>query len=202
MSESLAALESAISDVGYWRWWAEELPVVFQVEFGGVQLWNPPTQGDGPPSSIVALRFHRPSVVAFLTDPEAADAAPDWRQALHEDRLEPPAVSYEHFTLTSEEAFQEIVSHCQAELLAGTHADLADTAPGVRLAFRAGAFGLALRAEAMTALSSACELSPEQIVEAAAAWWAYWREYWSRRDSDSPMATDYACEVTIPIKEA
>jgi hypothetical protein len=34
----------------------------------------------------------------------------------------------------------------------------------------------------------------------SAKWWAYWKEYWKLRRTDKPLARDYACEVTIPIK--
>jgi hypothetical protein len=148
----------------------------------------------------VALRFDSPSVVAFLTDEETDDVPSDWRQALHEDRIEPFTVHYDAFTLSSEELFMSICGRCVIEFVVGAQADLVSTAPAVKLAFRAGGVGLALRAESMTVITSAGELSPAQIIEASEAWWKYWREYWDRRDTDAPLPKDYACEVTIPLK--
>ena len=200
MSDANTTIESAVSDVGYWRWWAEALPDAFQLEFGGVQLWSPPIQPGSPPSGIVALRFKSPSVVAFLTDEETDDVPSDWRQALHEDRIEPFTVHYDAFTLNSEELFTSICERCVIEFIVGAQAELTSTEPAVKLAFRAGGVGLALRAESMTVITSAGELSPSQIIEASEAWWTYWREYWDRRDTDAPLPNDYACEVTIPLK--
>src|SRR5262245_35039291 len=57
VGDHLPALESAISDLGCWTWWAANLPSAFQVEFGGTQLWNPPSGEGQPPSSRIALRF-------------------------------------------------------------------------------------------------------------------------------------------------
>ena len=92
-----------------------------------------------------------------------------------------------------------MIAGCKSEYIIGTEADLlADTAP-VKLAFRAGSVGLAVRANELTVISSSGEMSPEQIQQASEKWWAYWREYWNRRESDAPLPKDYACEVTIPL---
>jgi hypothetical protein len=198
MSEHLSILENAIADVGYWRWWAEKLPTAFQVEFGGVQLWNPPTEEDGSPCGVVAIRFGQPTAVAFLTSLEA-ELPQDWKTALHEDRIDPFDVGHDQLTLQSETLFHEVIAGCKYEYIIGTESDLlADTAP-VKLAFRAGPVGLAVRANDLTVISSSGEMSPEQIQQAAEKWWAYWREYWNRRESDAPLPKDYACEVTIPL---
>jgi hypothetical protein len=41
-TDHLAVLANAISDVGYWSWWARERPDMFQLKFGGTQLYFPP----------------------------------------------------------------------------------------------------------------------------------------------------------------
>lgn len=38
MNAHLSILESAITDVGYWRWWTSDLPNSIQLEFGGAQI--------------------------------------------------------------------------------------------------------------------------------------------------------------------
>jgi hypothetical protein len=198
MSEHLAILENAISDVGYWRWWAERLPTAFQVEFGGVQLWNRPTEQDGPPSGVVALRFGNPTVVAFRTSQDS-ELPEDWRTALHEDLIDPFRVNHDALTLQSEERFREVIADCKPEYVLGTEAALLSDSAPVKLAFRAGSVGLAVRAQELTVISSSGEMSPEQIEQASQKWWAYWREYWNRRETDAPLPKDYACEVTIPL---
>jgi hypothetical protein len=60
VDEHLKILESAISDVGCWTWWTTNLPEAFQVEFSGVQLWNPPNGEGKAPSGQIALRFRMP----------------------------------------------------------------------------------------------------------------------------------------------
>lgn len=198
MSEHLTTLENSISDVGFWRWWAEKLPTAFQVEFGGVQLWNPPAEKDGPPSGVVALRFGQPTVIAFLTSNEAALPI-DWRIALHEDRIEPFSVSHDALTLQSEELLVETIVGCTSEYILGSEPDLVRSTAPVKLAFRAGPVGLVVRAQDLTVIASSGNLTPEQIQRSSEKWWSYWREYWDRKETDSPMAKDYACEVTIPL---
>ena len=200
MSEHLTILENAIADVGYWRWWAEKLPEAFQVEFGGVQLWNPPTQENGPPSGVVALRFDRPTVVAFLTSSEAT-APSDWRIALHEDRIEPFSVNHDALTLQSEELLAKVCAGSTAEYVLGSKAELAVNTAPVKLAFRAGSVGLVVRAHELEIIASSGTLTPEKIKESSDRWWSYWREYWDRRSTESPMPKDYACEVTIPLAQ-
>ena len=142
MNKSIEILEEAISDVGYWRWWAEKLPDVFQVEFGGVQLWNPPTNPDGPPSGIVALRFIKPTVIAFLTENGASDIQDDWPASLHDDSIDSFTVDCDRFTFTSETEISETLQNCSVELKFGTQEDLYSLNSPVKLAFRAENVGL------------------------------------------------------------
>ena len=41
-------------------------------------------------------------------------------------------------------------------------------------------------------------LTGEELETANEKWWAYWQEYWKRRESSSPLPRDYGCDVTIP----
>ncbi|HWI64223.1 MAG TPA: hypothetical protein VNT75_20485 [Symbiobacteriaceae bacterium] len=200
MTDAYRILEDAISDVGHWRWWAEALPGLFQVEFGGVQLWTAPASPDRPPTGVVALRFVDPSLVVFLTENQAHDVELNWPQQLHDDQLEPISISHDRFTLTSESAIAAMVKDCALDFRVGNLQELEAGQAEVRLGFRAGPVGMVIRAKALVVLSSAGELSPDKIVEASTAWWAYWKEYWQRRDTENPLPKDYACEVTIPLK--
>jgi hypothetical protein len=199
MNNAASILESAISDVGYWRWWHEALPGFFQVEFGGVQLWTPPTKDDRPPPGIIGLGFKDPTLVAFLTELSAAALQSDWRLALHQDQIEPFTVTYDEFTLSQADQVKSMTDGCSIEFLVGSEFDLIPKEGSSFLAFRAGPVGLVVVAEQMAVASSSGDLSSaEKIASSNAAWWEYWKDYWQRRDSDSPLPKDYACEVTIP----
>lgn len=97
----IEVLEDAIGDVGRWLSWTDGLPDEFRVQFGGVQLWNPPAVDGGPPSGRVALIFQAPSLVAFITDesmewvvrPSGVNIQPsarNWDRALKNRSLKTP----------------------------------------------------------------------------------------------------------------
>lgn len=202
MSNHLSVLEKAISDVGYWRWWAEDLGEAFQVEFGGVLLYFPPQSPEEPPNDVIALSFRDPSLVAFLTASDATSVEPGWHMALHQDQQKSFAINDELFTLTSETVLEAVAAGCTVEYLVGTDLKPKIRASGPLLAFRAQEVGLIVRASEMAVVTMAGglrALSPEQIKAAADDWWKYWSEYWHRRDSTSPMPKDYVCEATVPL---
>jgi hypothetical protein len=196
-------LERAISDVGYWTWWTQDFPKSFQVEFGGTQLWNPPKAPDKPPSGQLALRFIAPRSVSFLVRRGAGDLSGDWPELLHADALEPFTINHEHFALMRPEAAREVLTaaaRVETRFGAAPTPEAIGEWPAV-LAFFAGPAGLLVGAESLMAVSHAGEIRPEQIEPASERWWAYWKEYWRRRETASPLPRDYACEVTIPTGE-
>jgi hypothetical protein len=100
MNPTLEILETAISDVGQWRWWAESFPEVFQVEFVGTQLWNPPATDGGPPSGQIALRFKAPISVSFISKKTNGEPTPDhWPEKLHDDDTDYFGISYGQFAM-------------------------------------------------------------------------------------------------------
>jgi len=185
-------LESAISDVGYWRWWSANLPSSFQLELGGAQMWSHTACG------MIALRLLGPKRVTLWTREGVADG---WFEAMHRDELDPFNIQYDRFTLTSKE---------DAAAWAREAATTKDyfVADGVAndeslcvVAFWAGRVGLHALCERIEVVNMDGVLAPEAIEEANAKWWTYWREYWSRKDGPDAMPHDYACEVTIPAGE-
>jgi hypothetical protein len=196
MTSHIEILESAISDVGYWRWWSADLPERFQIEFGGTQLWAPPAAADRPPSGVIAIRLIRPKRITLWTR-EGAPA--DWFEALHRDELEPFGVAHDHFTLSSHANATE-----WAREAATTHEhyaakDVIDESGLAVVAFWAGPVGFHALCERIEIVNMEGTLTPEAIESANAKWWAYWREYWARKDGPDAMPHDYACEVTIPL---
>lgn len=198
MPSHLSILESAIADVGYWNWWTANLPATFQVEFGGVQLWNPPTGKGKPPSDLLALCFRKPRLICFIT--LSSSIKPDWPDKLQRDELEPFSVDHGKLTLTSIKACKDIVARAkQIRSLVGTPGDKPSPKRGEAfIGFECRSVGLVVAAESMSILSHHGEMDETGVIAAHEKWWEYWKEYWDRRDTDDPMPRDYACEVTIP----
>jgi hypothetical protein len=201
MTDHLEILAHAISDVGYWRWWAAELPQVFQIEFGGVQLWNPPAAEGEPPCGIVALRFARPTSVAFLT---LSDKLPsDWIKQFHDDALEPFDVSDDRFSFNNRDLTASLVQEAiKVNQFHGVAVDSEDfCSVQFRLSFAAGGAGLIVAGDTMDLHTSQGLVKIDQVEEMSARWWTYWKEYWRLKRAGTPLPRDYACEVTIPLKE-
>jgi hypothetical protein len=198
LQEPLNILERAITDVGYWRWWTSELPRTIQLEFGGTQLWFPPTSPDRVTSGLVALRLRRPKVALFLTA-ELGALPEDWPDALQRDELEPFGVGYDRFTLTSHaNALKYLSDAASIRPIVGSADDVARHATGSVLAFWAGLVGFVGIAESLGVFSAACEVELQSIPAVNTKWWEYWKEYWARKDTPNPMPEDYTCEVCIP----
>jgi hypothetical protein len=86
MRKEYEILQDAISDCGYWRWWTGRIPVHFQVEFGGVQLYQAPADLSRPPSGVFALRFEQLERVEFLDF--GPDVQQDWFGRLQRDEFQ------------------------------------------------------------------------------------------------------------------
>ncbi|HEU4557505.1 MAG TPA: hypothetical protein VFS20_06635 [Longimicrobium sp.] len=199
-SEALAVLETALSDIGNFRWWAGHFPDVVQLEFSGVQVYTPPPAPDRPPRGMLALACARPTSVSFLWRDEGL---PDeWPTELHNDRLEPLPMSLGELTLRDPSAAAEMLSHARhVETVFGTPADEVDwSAAPAMLVFWAGEGGVAIAAERIGLMTHDGEVALDQVPEMHAQWWRYWREYWDRLDTPDAMPYDWMCEVTIPIR--
>jgi hypothetical protein len=194
-----AILVSAISDVGYWSWWSEKLPAMFQLEFGGAQIHVPPEDRTKPPSSLLALRFLRPALVSFIRRSEDGGNLPaDWARQLKEDKIEPFRISHDEFALGDDALFGEVIAQTAIEIVHFT-----DESGGkeVKLAFWAGPVGMRIEAAEVRPVLMTGEIELSTVASLHSAWWSYWGDYWSKRDTAEPFPKDFACEVTIPLKQ-
>lgn len=200
MDKQWSVLEDAVSDIGYWSWWAERLPDAYQVEFGGAQLWFPPEEGL-PPAGRLAIRFDGPRAICLLRDPSSA-LPENWAELLHKDQLEPFTLDYGEFRLNSREhVLQLLDAGFRQEFIVGDRsAALREEEGEVSLSFSAGEAGLVIVAKEFQLLNRFGAIGADDIQRAVSKWWEYWRDYWARRGTDEALPLDYACEVTIPLK--
>jgi hypothetical protein len=194
-----STLVSVISDVGYWRWWSERLPELFQLEFGGVQIYVPSDDKTKPPSGLLALRFLRPSRVSFIQRKIGTDGLPpDWPRQLKDEKIEPFGVSYDQFALGDDALFSQILGQTVSEQVHFT-----DSSGGeqVKFAFWAGVAGVRIEAADVRPVLMSGETQLSTIASLHGDWWSYWRDYWKKRETADALPVDYACEVTIPLKQ-
>jgi hypothetical protein len=197
----LAILERAISDVGQWTWWTGDPANAVQLEFGGVQLWFAPIEQGQPPSGLVALRFPTPKAVVFMSrSDDPVLNSHDWPTRFQADELGAFTVGYDEFTLTDAEAAWSFMEDAKHTIdLVGVRPQKTDFDDrNAWISFWAGPIGMVVVATEMEIVTHHGIVGIEEIERLSERWWEYWREYWDKKDSDSPLAYDYACEVTIP----
>jgi hypothetical protein len=196
---SLRILEDAISDVGHWSWWTEIFPEIFQLEFSGVQLWNPPRKKGKPPSGSIAIVFKNPQSVNFLSF--SGKILKNWPEQLRNDTLKMPGPTT-IFLNKRESIEKEIGSAKKIETVFGFSCKKND---GIfRSSFqcfvRAGDMGVLVAAPELEWRNHTEKLKLEDIPERNKQWWEYWKKYWDSKNTRHPYPEDYACEVTIPAK--
>ena len=197
MESPLRILETAISDVGYWRWWTSNLPDAIQLEFGGTQLYFPPASPGQLTSGLLAVRLRKPVAAFFLTR-KSAGVPDDWPEAMARDELEPFNLD-DRFTFTShDDAARYLAEAGSLKSLVGSESDLSKHRDKALLAFEAGRVGFVGVAESIALFNMQGEVDPATIPDRHREWWTYWKTYWARKDTPNPMPKDYACEVTIP----
>jgi hypothetical protein len=198
--DQLEILADAISDIGYWSWWTEQLPELFQIEFGGTQLYFPPTNSDTPPQTQIAVRFDHPTSISFISKNEGDNF--EWINLLQEDKMEPPTCSHGEFSFGKSELAKSLLQ--QVTKIKTIHGDKLTIenflSEPISLVFWCGEIGLAISAKELKLLNHLGGIALTDIAEVNRNWWEYWRTYWDKRDSSEPLPKDYACEVTIPLK--
>lgn len=194
-------IADALGDVGCWRWWAENLPLHFQLEFSGAQLAERTPDGIRP-IRVVALRYTHPQRIAFI-DRRSAELPPDWPERLRADAIDPLALSHDRLATLDASHAQEILAevvHWRDVVGAGVPTAEEWNATGARLVFFAGSAGMCVLAQDLAVLTQEGTLRPDQVADAHALWWQYWRDYWDRRGTDAALPGDWVCEVTIPMR--
>lgn len=201
-TQILDILSNAICDLGYWSLWTSNLPTVIQIEFGGTQLYFPPADNSQPPTTQIAIQFRNPKSISFLTREEIKSDAQNWFDDLHNDKLEPPACSYGNFTFTDHSLMTAIIK--SAKTIKTIHGypptDNSFQSEKYKLVFWAGDYGFAVSSDEFKLLAKEGDVELDQIPSIHSQWWTYWRKYWDLKNTENALPKDFACEVTIPLK--
>lgn len=201
-NQKLEILGDSISDVGYWSWWTIDLPQVIQIEFGGTQLYFPPSDNSQPPNTQIAIQFRNPKSISFLTKEELKGGDENWFDDLHNDKMEAPTCSHGEFTFTDQSLMTEIIN--EAKTIKTIHGyspkDNSFQTEKYKLVFWAGDYGFAVSSDEIRLLTKDGDIELDQIPSVHSQWWTYWRKYWDLINTKNALPKDYACEVTIPLK--
>jgi hypothetical protein len=201
----LNILTNSICDVGCWNWWTQALPDLFQIEFGGIQLYFPSDDILLPPSSSIAIQFKGPKSISFLTKKNDNKINNElWYNLLANDKIGPFTCSHDQFTFTSDILISEILNEAKStETIHGykpNHNQFINEK--FKLAFWAGEYGLAISCDEIRLLSQKGIIELNMIQTLNTEWWNYWKRYWELRHTKDALPKDYACEATIPLQDS
>ncbi|MFZ4545354.1 MAG: hypothetical protein ACOYOA_14980 [Saprospiraceae bacterium] len=198
----LEILCDAISDVGYWSWWVTDLPTIIQIEFGGTQLYFPPSDNSKPPNTQIAIQFKNPKSISFLSRQELGSVDENWYDDLHNDKIEAPTCSHGEFTFIDQLLMTTIIN--EAKTIKTIHGysptDNLFLNEKYKLVFWADDYGFAVASDAMKIFTKDEDIELDQIPSIHSQWWTYWRKYWDLKNTNNALPNDFACEVTIPLE--
>ena len=100
--------------------------------------------------------------------------------------------------LNDDVLFNEVVSQTKDEI---SHFKENSGGRDVKLAFWSGAAGMRIEAAELRLFLMSGEIQLSNVALLHSDWWSYWKEYWKKLDTTEALPKDYACEVTIPIKQ-
>lgn len=197
--ETKEILNKAITDVGYWQWWAEE-EGDYMVEFGGTLLYNEKKKGKEPRSSVVALCYFGNAFLIFLDN----NMEPNWIDLLHNDGIDPPTMDPDGLIFDDKEYAIDLLSTFKKRHGPFSSKDEAiSTINNAKeiVAGTCGDYGFVIGGDELIINGVEEDLTDEDIKRMSDEWWEYWKSYWKKRGTKSAYKYDYACEVTIPFKE-
>jgi hypothetical protein len=182
MQRVIKILETSISDVGYWSWWASEFPDLFQLEFGGVQLWNPPMKENQAPSGLLALRFLDPISVSTMTRNNDPDLEKNWFELIHDDEIDPFNLDHDAFVINDVSRAKKLVEEADSiTTIHGTPLDDSLYKSKSFISFWAGPVGLIVFADRMEIYNHKSKVELDEIKGMSEKWWQYHKEYWTKK---------------------
>lgn len=198
--ETKSILSTAISDVGYWQWW-DQVENDFMVEFGGVLLYDDAKQDKQLRSSTVAIGFFENAFLIFLDN---NDESTTWFNDLHNDAIDPFTLDPDGFIFDDKDYAIDILSKYKRRHGPFSNRDEAiDVISKAKniLAATCGDFGFISGGDLVKAIGNKGDYTDEDISRLSKKWWEYWEDYWKKRETEDAYEKDYACEVTIPLKQ-
>ncbi|MCR5861980.1 hypothetical protein LRS05_07440 [Flavobacterium sp. J372] len=198
--DNLSILANAISDVGLWTWWDATLPQVFQIEFNRTQLYFEASAPDKAPSNQIALRFNNVYTVTILKN-DNFYLSKKWMEDFKADKLEPFAINHECFSFEPCEIIEYVKRATSTDIIFGTKIiEKEISGMPATLGFWAGEVGLVICADEMKIYTHSGQIPLSEIPTKNINWWNYWKEYWSKIDTNESLPYDAICEITIPAE--
>lgn len=195
---TLNILADAVSEVGSWHWWTIKDDMV-QIQFCDILLYDESKpEKDTHTTDVLAVRFYGHSFAVFLDDQDEDD----WYVRLHDDD------SVMYTVDTYDLVFDDVK---RAGSLLDEYKNIIpikdfngmETISAAKhlLCARCDNVGLIVGGDEIKVVGKKGIYSEEEIEAASGKWWDYWKSYWKLRGTKDAYEKDYACEITIPVRE-
>ena len=195
---TLNILADAISEVGSWYWWNVKDDMV-QVQFCDIMLYDYSKQEkEAHTTDNLAIRFYGHSFAVFL------DNLNDyyWHQKLREDDYELYAVDTYEMAFDNAEEAGSLLNDYEKVTVIKDYNGLETINSAKHLLYaRCGNVAFIVGGDEIAVLGKDRRYTEEEIETASMKWWDYWKEYWILRGTKDAFQEDYACEISIPVKE-
>ena len=197
-TNALNILADAISEVGSWHRWLVKDDMV-QVQFCDVMLFDESKpEKDTHTTDVLAVRFRGHAFAVFLDNLDVDN----WHEHLRTD----DAVLYPVDTYAL--AFDDI-TEAKSLLNDYRHKRPVKDFSGLEtlsdakhlLCARCGEAGFIVGGDTAEVVGKKGLYTETEIETGFKKWWDYWRMYWKLRKTKDAYPKDYACEITIPVRD-
>ena len=195
---TLNILADAISEVGAWWCWQIDEDAV-QVEFCDVLLYDESKpEKDTHTTDVLAVCFYNNAFAVFLDN---LDEENWYKHFRGDDSVLYPVDTYELGFDDIKEAELLLEDYRNKIPIQGFRGpETLATAKHILYA-RCDEVGLIVGGDEIGIVGKKGKYTEEEIEKAAGKWWEYWKDYWRLRKTKDAYSKDYACEITIPVRD-
>ena len=195
---TLNILADAISEVGSWQWWFIKDDMI-QMEFCDVLLYDESKpEKDTHTTDVLAVRFYGHTFAVFLDDLEEENWYEHFRE---DDSVLYPVDTYDLAFDDSKEA-GALLNDYKHRIPVKDFGGPETLSDAKHLLYaRCGDVGFIVGGDEIKVVGEKRLYTEEEIETASGKWWDYWRDYWKLRRTKDAYPKDYACEITIPVRE-
>ena len=195
---TLNILADAISEVGSWHWWVTKDDMV-QVQFCDILLYDEAKPENEPHTTdVLAVRFYGHAFAVFLDDLDEDN----WYERLREDdSVIYPVDTYDMAFDDAKEAERLLDDYKHKTVIKDFSGSGMLSSAKHLLYARCGDVGFIVGGDEIEVVGRNRKYTEEEIETTSGKWWEYWRTYWKLRGTKDAYPEDYACEITIPVKD-
>ena len=195
---TLNILSDAISEVGAWHWWDAKDDTVL-MQFCDVLLYDEAKpEKDTHTTDVLAIRFRGRAFALFMDNMDDDN----WHKRLRDDGAVVYPVDTYALAFDDRDGAEALLKDYKNKIPVKDRIGGGTLPPADHLLFAGcGDVGFIVGGDEMAVIGEKELYTEEEIVISSGKWWDYWKAYWKKRGTKDAYPKDYACEITIPVRE-